>query len=120
MPKKGIQSPAATRRTSTKNTKNDLLQIPGIGKTFLADLSRISVRSINQLSGKSSELLFKKLKQKNEAESHDTSKNYLYVLRMELQESNQLTQERSQSTYRYSPPKVISLPAFPAGVIAGG
>ena len=88
MPKKSIQSPATTRRTSTKNTKNDLLQIPGIGKTFLTDLSRISVRSINQLSGKSPELLFKKLKQKNEAESHNTSKNYLYVLRMAIYYAN--------------------------------
>jgi uncharacterized protein YdeI (YjbR/CyaY-like superfamily) len=75
---------ALTRRAPTKPKKSDLLQIPGIGKTFVADLARISVHSINQLSGMSPELLFKKLKEANDAESHSTSKNYLYVLRMAI------------------------------------
>jgi uncharacterized protein YdeI (YjbR/CyaY-like superfamily) len=79
---------ALTRRAPTKSKKSDLLQIPGIGKTFVADLARISVCSINQLIGMSPELLFKKLKHTNDAERHNTSKNYLYVLRMAIYYAN--------------------------------
>ena len=60
----------------------DLLEIPGIGKTFVNDFARIKVDSIADLVGKNPEDLFDELCKKNNKENHKTSKNYLYVIRM--------------------------------------
>ncbi len=68
--------------------KSDLLTIPGIGKTFVQDFARISVRSINDLVGQDPEQLFLALQRANDAEQHKTSKNYLYVLRMAVYYAN--------------------------------
>ncbi len=67
---------------------SDLLQIPGIGKTFVQDFSRIGIHSIDQLVQKDPELLFHQLTLANQAVDHKTSKNYLYVIRMAVYYAN--------------------------------
>lgn len=66
----------------------DLLEIPGIGKTFLKDFFRIKVYKQKDLIGKNAEYLFKKLKTVNEKLQHKTSKNYLYVIRLAIYYAN--------------------------------
>lgn len=61
---------------------SDLLQIPGIGRTFAKDFARIGITSIAQLRGKDPERLFRKLQDANASEHHATSRNYLYVIRL--------------------------------------
>ena len=63
-------------------TKSDLLEIPGIGKTFVEDFARIKIKSISDLEDQDPEFLFCKLCKANELVDHKTSKNYLYVIRM--------------------------------------
>ena len=60
----------------------EVTKIPGVGRTFSKDLARIQVHSIEDLAGQDPEVLFDRLRQANLAQDHDTSKNYLYVLRM--------------------------------------
>ncbi len=66
----------------TVQTRSDLVEIPGIGRTFARDFARIGIRETRQLMGKNPTKLFTKLVKVNEAVGHATSKNYLYVLRM--------------------------------------
>lgn len=67
---------------------SDLLTIPGIGRTFVRDFSRIDVFSISDLVDQDPEKLFEALRLANEAVGHKTSKNYLYVLRMAVYYAN--------------------------------
>ncbi|MEM8945594.1 MAG: helix-hairpin-helix domain-containing protein [Planctomycetota bacterium] len=62
--------------------KSDLLEIPGIGRTFVKDFARIGIFSIDDLNDQDPEQLYQALCQANEAVEHKTNKNYLYVLRM--------------------------------------
>ncbi len=68
--------------------KSDLLNIPGIGKTFIKDFARIDIYQIDDLKTKNPERLFKKLQTKNTELGHTTSKNYLYVIRMAVYYAN--------------------------------
>ncbi len=70
--------------TLGRSVQSDLLNIPGIGKTFVKDFERIKIQSQKDLKNKKPELLFKKLVQINEKLGHKTSKNYLYVIRMAI------------------------------------
>lgn len=69
-------------------TKSDLLQIPGIGRTFVQDFARIDIFSIADLVGRDPERLYEELHRANAAVGHKTSKNYLYVLRMAVYYAN--------------------------------
>lgn len=60
----------------------NLLEIPGIGKTFVKDFARIGVMKIEDLIDQDADDLFQRLCRANDQEGHATSKNYLYVLRM--------------------------------------
>jgi len=64
--------------------KPDLIEIPGIGKTFVKDFARIGILSQADLVGQSAEDLFQRLSDANEQSNHKTSKNYLYVIRMAI------------------------------------
>jgi hypothetical protein len=68
--------------------KTDLLQIPGIGKTFVKDFARIDVFAVNDLQHRDAMELFQSLCTANEAVGHKTSKNYLYVIRMAVYYAN--------------------------------
>jgi hypothetical protein len=68
--------------------KSNLLNIPGIGKTFVKDFARINIFSIEDLIAKSPDQLFIELCRANELVGHKTSKNYLYVLRMAVYYAN--------------------------------
>jgi adenine-specific DNA glycosylase len=59
-----------------------LTEIPGIGKTFEKDFTRIGVTSVEQLEHTNAEEVFARLAFINSADNHKTSKNYLYVIRM--------------------------------------
>jgi hypothetical protein len=59
-----------------------LSDIPGVGKTFERDFARIGITSVGQLNGENPDDIFMLLKMANDAESHGTSKNDLYVIRM--------------------------------------
>lgn len=61
---------------------SDLMEIPGLGKTFLKDFERIKIRSQKDLIGRDPQQIFDKLVRANNKENHKTSKNYLYVIRM--------------------------------------
>jgi hypothetical protein len=65
-----------------------LTTIPGVGKTLEKDFARIGITSIEQLSGEDPAALFAQLKMANAAEDHNTSKNYLYVIRMAIYYAN--------------------------------
>ncbi|GBF50299.1 hypothetical protein LPTSP4_18240 [Leptospira ryugenii] len=67
-----------------KQTKSDLLEIPGIGQTFAKDFARIKVLSQADLVHAKAEALFAKLEKANAKVNHKTSQNYLYVLRMAI------------------------------------
>lgn len=64
--------------------KPDLIEIPGIGKTFVKDFARIGILTQADLVGKSAEDLFEQLSKANEKSNHKTSKNYIYVIRMAI------------------------------------
>lgn len=64
--------------------KPDLIEIPGIGKTFAKDFARIGILSQADLVGKTAEDLFQQLVEANQQVHHKTSKNYLYVIRMAI------------------------------------
>lgn len=64
--------------------KSDLLEIPGIGQTFVTDFARIGVKSQTDLVDADPDELFLRLKTENNSLGHATSKNYLYVLRMAI------------------------------------
>lgn len=64
--------------------KPNLIDIPGIGQTFVKDFARIGIFSQAELVGQSAEDLFQKLSAANEQLNHKTSKNYLYVIRMAI------------------------------------
>lgn len=66
----------------------DLLEIPGIGKTFVNDFARINIDSIEKLKDGNPEEIFDKLRKENNKENHKTSKNYLYVIRMAVYYAN--------------------------------
>lgn len=68
--------------------KSDLLTIPGIGRTFVKDFSRIGVFAISDLIDQDPDELFESLRAANVAVDHKTSKNYLYVLRMAVYYAN--------------------------------
>lgn len=65
-----------------------LQSIPGIGKTFQADFERIGIFSVEQLQGAEPEKLYQLLQAANERESHKTSRNYLYVIRLAVYYAN--------------------------------
>jgi len=65
-----------------RSKMTDLLEIPGIGKTFVKDFARINIYSIDDMVGKDPEKVYEKLCKENNNENHETSKNYLYVIRM--------------------------------------
>lgn len=69
-------------------TKSDLLEIPGIGQTFVKDFARISINSTSDLVGKNPDELFLELCRANEKVGHNTSKNYLYVIRIAIYYAN--------------------------------
>lgn len=62
--------------------KSDLLEIPGIGNTFVEDFARINIFSIGDLINQDPERLYRDLSQTNAIVGHKTSKNYLYVIRL--------------------------------------
>ena len=64
--------------------KSDLLEIPGIGKTFTRDFARLGIWSQGDLVGQVAEDLFQQLVEVNRLERHKPSKNYLYVIRMAI------------------------------------
>ena len=64
--------------------KSDLLEIPGIGVTFVSDFARINVFSQSDLVDANPEQLFELLCEANRRVDHKTSKNYLYVSRMAI------------------------------------
>lgn len=64
--------------------KSDLLEIPGIGVTFVRDFARINVFSQSDLVDANPEQLFELLCEVNRRVDHKTSKNYLYVIRMAI------------------------------------
>lgn len=64
--------------------KPDLIEIPGIGKTFVKDFARIGILTQADLVGKSAEEIFQTLAEANQRLNHKTSKNYLYVIRMAI------------------------------------
>jgi hypothetical protein len=68
--------------------KSDLFDIPGIGKTFVADFARIKILSIGDLVNQDAEQLYERLRRANERVGHKTSKNYLYVIRMAIYYAN--------------------------------
>lgn len=68
--------------------KSDLLEIPGIGDTFVKDFARIKIISISDLVGQDAEQLYRALCRANERVDHKTSKNYLYVIRMAVYYAN--------------------------------
>jgi Pathogenicity locus len=63
---------------------SDLLDIPGIGKTFVADFARIGIHQQSDLKGKCAQTVYSILARANASDDHATSKNYLYVLRMAI------------------------------------
>ena len=63
-------------------SKTPITVIPGIGKTFAKDFSRISLNLVEDFHAASAEAIFQALTTANNAENHKTSKNYLYVIRM--------------------------------------
>jgi nucleotidyltransferase/DNA polymerase involved in DNA repair len=69
-------------------SSSNLIQIPGIGKTFVKDFARIGIHSINDLRDRDATTLFQDLQQANNLEDHKTSKNYLYVIRMAVYYAN--------------------------------
>lgn len=52
----------------------DLFEIPGIGKTFVTDFSRINIDTIDDLVGQNPDLLFVELCKENIKVNHKTSK----------------------------------------------
>lgn len=68
--------------------KSDLLEIPGIGRTFVKDFARIDVCTVSDLVDKDADHLFEALRCANEQVGHKTSKNYLYVIRMAVYYAN--------------------------------
>lgn len=68
--------------------KSNLLEIPGIGKTFVNDFARINIFSISELIDQNADQLFLDLCHANELVGHKTSKNYLYVIRMAVYYAN--------------------------------
>jgi hypothetical protein len=67
---------------------SDLLEIPGIGKTFVKDFARIGIHSIDDLIHQDPEQLYLDLCDANAKVDHKTSKNYLYVIRMAVYYAN--------------------------------
>jgi hypothetical protein len=63
-------------------------EIPGIGKTFAKDFARIGLHSVEDFKGETPEDIFIRLSAANATEDHNTSKNYLYVLRMVIYYAN--------------------------------
>jgi hypothetical protein len=68
--------------------KSDLIQIPGIGKTFVKDFARIDVHCVSDLQHRDAGELYQLLCNANDAVDHKTSKNYLYVMRMAVYYAN--------------------------------
>lgn len=68
--------------------KSNLLEIPGIGETFVKDFARIKIDSISDLIDQNADQLFFDLCRANEMVRHKTSKNYLYVIRMAVYYAN--------------------------------
>ena len=66
----------------------DLREIPGIGRTFVKDFARINVTDTKHLRHQDPDQLFRALVAANARESHPTSKNYLYVIRMAVYFAN--------------------------------
>jgi Pathogenicity locus len=56
--------------------------IPGIGKIFAKDFARIGLYFVDDFESKIAEEVYQELVEANLKENHETSKNYLYVIRM--------------------------------------
>jgi hypothetical protein len=69
-------------RLGKSETSDTITSIRGIGKTFEKDFLRIGISKISDLKGKSPEKVFEKLKTENRKVGHETTKLYLYVIRM--------------------------------------
>jgi hypothetical protein len=69
-------------------TRSDLLYIPGIGRTFVKDFTRIGVTRQADLAGCDADALFARLTLANASEQHATSRTYLYVIRMAVYYAN--------------------------------
>ena len=67
---------------------SDLRDIPGIGRTFVNDFPRIGITRVADLRHHDPEDLFERLRVANDAQSHGTSRNYLYVVRMAVYYAN--------------------------------
>jgi Pathogenicity locus len=59
-----------------------ITKIPGIGKIFAKDFTRIGLHFVEDFETKVAEEVFECLKEANQKENHSTSKNYLFVIRM--------------------------------------
>lgn len=68
--------------------KSNLIDIPGVGKTFVKDFARIHIFSISDLIDQDANQLFLALCRANEMAYHKTSKNYLNVIRMAVYYAN--------------------------------
>ena len=68
--------------------KSDLIEIPGIGKTFVEDFARVNIHMISDLIDQNAEQLYCDLCRANDMVGHKTSKNYLYVIRMSIYYAN--------------------------------
>ena len=56
--------------------------LPGVGKTFAKDFVRTGMHRVEDFQGKQADAIFKTLAIANQQDNHKTSKNYLYVICM--------------------------------------
>lgn len=63
-------------------SKTAITIIPGIGKTFAKDFARIGLHCVEDFQNQRAETVFEALVLANNTVGHNTSKNYLYVIRM--------------------------------------
>ena len=89
--------------------KSELLQIPGIGHTFVQDFTRIEVFSIDDLVDRDAEQLYQALCAANQAVGHKTSRNYLYVLRMAVYFANGGREKRKLKWHAWKYPDASSV-----------
>ena len=62
--------------------KTPITTIPGIGKTFAKDFARIGMQSLEDFQNRQADNVFETLAIANQQDNHKTSKNYLYVICM--------------------------------------
>jgi hypothetical protein len=63
-------------------SKTVITIIPGVGKTFAKDFTRIGMHCVEDFNAKHPDAVFEALAIANQQDNHKTSKNYLYVIRM--------------------------------------